>query len=166
MRPAFAVERVRDCWQEVLGLAAAHWRETEAYRAGEGFRPIFERYTQYEWTGNFVLFMARDGLKRAVGYAGIYIMPSMHTQQIIATEDTFFLVQEARQGRNAMRFCRFVENEARRRGAITMAMTAKDERVGQLLLHLGYVEVARHYSKSLTSGADSPPTPVRVMETA
>jgi len=162
----FAVERVRDCWQEVLGLAAAHWKETEGYRAGEGFRPSFERYSQYEWGQCFILFIARDELRRAVGYAGIYIMPSMHTQRLIATEDTFFLVEAARRGRNAMRFCRFVEDEARRRGAVTLAMTAKDKRVGRLLLHLGYAEVAQHYSKSLTSGADSPPTPVRVMEPA
>jgi hypothetical protein len=94
----------------------------------------------------------------------MYLCPSMHTQQLIATEDTFFLLPESRKGRNAIRLLDFVEAECKRRGAVEICMTAKlGNHAGRILELRGYSVVSRQYSKSFLSRADSPrPQPKEV----
>lgn len=150
----FAVEPLKDCWQEAMTLAEEHWQETESYRHGQKFLPMFERYAPYDDSGWFFVATGRDD-GHLVGYAGMYVTPSMHTQQIIATEDTWFLLPEYRKGRNAIEFCKFVEAECRARGAVEICMTAKlGNGAGRILEYLGYDMVSKQYSKSLGS-ADS-----------
>ena len=150
----FAVEPLKGCWAECMALAQAHWQETEGYRHGQQFKPEFDRYEKYDACGWFFVATARhDGVM--VGYAGMYITPSMHTQEIIATEDTWFLLPEYRKGRNAIEFCKFVEAECRKRGAVEICMTAKlGNGAGRILEYLGYDMVSKQYSKKLGS-ADS-----------
>lgn len=145
----FQVESLKTCWPEIMGLASAHWMETEAYRHGQPFSPSFDRYTQYEDMGALIQCTARvEG--KMVGYATMYVCPSMHTQKLIAVEDTYFLLPEHRKGRNAIRLYRFAEEECRKRGAVEMIMTAKTTNsVGRILEYLGFKEVARQYSKEL-----------------
>lgn len=146
----FAVEKLRDCWDEIMVLARAHWQETEGYRHNQPFAPLLERYAQYDDAGWLIQCTARDE-GRLVGYATMYVTPSMHTQQIIATEDTYFLLPEYRKGRNAIRLYRFAEEECRKRGAVEVMMTEKQEtKVGVILAYLGFKQVARQWSKQLT----------------
>lgn len=92
---------------------------------------------------------ARDA-GRMVGYAGVYLTPSMHTQDIIATEDTWFLLPEYRKGLLAVRFFRFAEDECRKRGAVSANGTATcSNGAGKILEYLGYKEVSRQYYKQL-----------------
>ena len=151
----FAIEKLGDCWDEIMVLARAHWMETEMYRHGQEFAPSFERYRQYEDAGWLLQFTAReDG--RLVGYATMYLVPSMHTQRLIATEDTWFLLPSHRKGRNAVRFYRHVEAECFRRGAVEVTMTAKmTNHAGRILEYLDFEKVAVQYSKQLAR-ADSP----------
>jgi GNAT superfamily N-acetyltransferase len=151
----FAVEPLTACWNEVMGLAIQHWSETEQYRAGQGFRPVFERYEQYDRAGWFFMATAReDG--QLVGYAGMYVTPSMHTQLLIATEDTFFILATHRKGRNGIRFVQFVEAEAIRRGAIEIGMTAKmsNPAAGRILEYLKYQPTSMQYTKQVEIHAD------------
>jgi len=147
----FALEPLKPIWGDILRLASEHWSETEGYRHGQVFAPDAYRYFQYNDIGFYLMFTARDE-GRMVGYAGMYVTPSMHTQQIIATEDTWFLLPDYRKGRNALAFHRFVEDEMQRRGVVEIGMTAKlTNHAGKILEYLGYKPVSLQYSKHLKS---------------
>jgi len=167
MRLRFAVERLRDVWQEVDRIGRQHWSETEGYHAGQAYNPDLKRYFSVDDNGWFFVVTARP-LKTClmtapmVGYAGIYCMPSMHSQAMIASEDFFFLENSYRQGWNAIRFLKFVEAECLRRGAVEISWTDKKGK-GKLLEFLGYAKVATQWSKQsspnpqveVKGGADS-----------
>lgn len=149
MSLAFGIEKLAPIWPQIMGLALDHWHETEGYRHGQRFEPDIVRYLQWEQLGCYVMFTARDA-GRMVGYAGMYIVPSMHTQDLIATEDTWFLLPDYRKGRNALEFYKFVEAECRRRRVREIGMTAKmTNGAGKILEYLGYREVSRQFSKHL-----------------
>lgn len=131
-------------------LAEAHWRETEMYRHGQPFCPSFDRYNSYDKAGWLVQYTARSEGK-LVGYATMYLTPSQHTQLPIATEDTFFLLPDYRQGRNAIRFYQFLEADLWSRGAVEIMMTVKlTNGAGRVLEYLGFTETAKQYTKQIT----------------
>jgi len=145
----FAIEQFDDCWDEIIENAEKHWFETEQYRHGQKFNPDKERYLQYEKAGIYIQFTARDKGKLA-GHCGMYVMKSMHTQEVIATEDTWFLLPEYRKGRNAIKMYNFVEDEMKKRGVIEIMMTAKlGNKSNRIMEYLGYEWVARQFSKHL-----------------
>lgn len=157
MSLVYAVEPLEKCWNEWLKLAALQWAETEGYRHYQTMAPSFDRYNQYDKAGWFVMFTARDGDLLA-GSCGVYLVPSMHTQALIATEDTWFLRKEYRKGRNAIDFYKFGERELVARGAVEITVSSKlidgEPTTGRLLEYLGYDKVAVAYSKQLVR-ADS-----------
>ena len=157
----FAIEPLAQCWDEMVALAALHWQETEGYRHGQPFAPSLERYKQYDDMGWYFEGTARDDSGKMVGYCGMYIVPSMHSQCQIAVEDSLFIVPEHRKGRNAIRFIQFLEAECRRRGVVEISITAKNEAVGRLLTHLDFSLTAWQYTKQIppTVRADSPLLP-------
>jgi GNAT superfamily N-acetyltransferase len=133
----------------MIRLATQHWAETQSYRHSQPFSPSFERYNQYAAAGWFIQFTAREE-GRMVGYGGVYIVASMHTQSTIATEDTWYLLPEYRKGWTALRFFKFMEKTCRERGAVEVSLTAPvTTKTGKILEFLGYQEVASHYSKHL-----------------
>lgn len=144
----FTLEPLAVCWDEMFELAERHWQETEGYRHDQPFSPKFERYKQYEDAGWLFQVIAREA-GVMVGYSINYVVPSMHTQQQICVEDTYFLDKPYRKGRNAIRLYQEVEKEARKRGAVEMMMTEKKGNVARLLEHLGFERVATQWSKSL-----------------
>lgn len=146
---AFAIEPLEQAWDEMVQLATQHWKETQSYRHGQGFKPLFERYNQYAKIGCYLPFTARDE-GRMVGYGGLYIVPSMHTQQIIATEDTWFMLPEYRKGWTAVRFFKFMEAEARKRGAVEVSLTIPEGiGTGVICERMGYKKVAAHWAKQI-----------------
>lgn len=106
----FQRESVKDVWGDVMPLARQHHRGTKNFRRHEPFKPLLSRYLAIENVGMFRGYTARcDGA--VVGYFGIYVMPSMHSQLLTATEDTFFIHPDHRKGFNALRFIRYVEQD-------------------------------------------------------
>jgi len=91
----FALERIEDIGDEIRPLHRAHWEETEAHRHGLPFRPDYAAFAQYERAGRYVLLTARRG-GRLLGNCAMYLDRSAHTQTLIATEDTLYLLPEAR----------------------------------------------------------------------
>lgn len=157
----FAVEPLRSIREDVDRIGRQHWAETEGYHAGQEYNPDWNRYFSMDEGGWFFVGTARDTAGRLVGYVGCYVMPSMHSQAIVAMEDFFFLEEGHRQGWNAIRFLRFIEQECRRRGAVEIGFTDKRGK-GLILERTGYKVVAQQYSKNLSgaasrqqSGADS-----------
>lgn len=157
----FALESVEQCWPDVLALATQHWEGTATYRRHEPFNPSFTRYRDYNQAGYFRLFTARDG-ERLVGYFGIYLTTSMHSQLPMATEDTLFLHPDYRGGRNAIRFIRFVEAHCKDWGIHEIIFSCEiDNETGiqGLLKRLDYRLVIVQFSKLIdTPCADSAPT--------
>lgn len=155
----FAVEPLSSCYPEVDALGRAHWKETEGYRHGQLYNPDWKRYFSNDAAGWYFMCTARPWNSCVVqtpmvGYAGMYVMPSMHTQQPVASEDTFFLLEDYRKGWNAIKFIRFIEAQCRKRGAIEIGWSDKKGK-GRLLEYLGYEVVASQYSKQFLGGADS-----------
>ena len=156
----FAVEPFATCWAEVDALARQHWTETEESRHGK-YNPDWKRYFAGDEAGWHFMCTARPNdpcsmNHRMVGYGGMWAMPSMHTQKMIANEDTFFLLPAYRKGWNAIRFLKFIESECQRRGVVEINWTDIKGN-GALLEHMGYSVVAEQWSKKVEvkGGADS-----------
>lgn len=146
----FAIEPLSTCWDEIEDIGRKHWHETmEYYRGKQPYAPSFERYNSYDKAGWLKTFTGRDEGK-LVGYSLMYLVPSMHTQHMIATEDTVFLLPEYRRGRNGLRFHQFIEAELRERGAREIVVTAKPGSAAcRLLEHIGFSVINHQYSKHL-----------------
>ena len=157
---ALQVERVAECWDELYPLAKAHQASTKSYRRHEPFNPDKTRYIQYNAIGFFHLVTARDGGK-LVGYFGVYVTDSMHSQLKMATEDTFYIHPDYRQGRTALRVIRYVENYLHLLGVNEILFSCEiDNKTGiqGLLNLLGYQAKIQQYSKHLSTSADSAAT--------
>lgn len=155
----FDIEPLEICWREIYeppdGLAFHHWLETQQHRHSQPYAPSFERYNSYARAGWFIQFTARDAGK-LVGYAGVYVVPSMHTQCLISTEDTWYLEPAYRKGWNAIKFYRFMEAECERLGVVESTLTLPVQKhLGTILRRLAYKPVSVQYSKHL-GRADSP----------
>src|SRR6478736_3033757 len=98
----FAIERMARIEDEVRPLHQAHWQETEGHRHGLELEPDYATFKRYEQAGRYVLFTLRSE-GRLLGNCAMYLSESAHTKTLIATEDTLFLLPEARKGRVANR---------------------------------------------------------------
>ncbi|HEX8874783.1 MAG TPA: hypothetical protein VF780_09160 [Nitrosospira sp.] len=137
----FAVEKMEDIADEIKPLHKAHWNETEEHRHGLELKPDYEVFCRYERAGRYILFTLRNGEKLA-GNCAMYLDKSAHTQTLIATEDTLFLLREARKGRTAMRFVSYVEKSLKQIGAREICITVKTvNRAGKFFRALGYRHV-------------------------
>lgn len=142
----FAVERMEDIQTEMEPLHRAHWDETEAHRHDLPFNPDYKAFIQYEQAGRFILFTLRKN-ERLVGNCAMYIDRSTHTQTLIATEDTLYLLPEARKGTVAKEFIRFCEAALRRLRIKEITVTVKTvNRAGLFFQRMGY----RHVENGLT----------------
>ncbi|PTR10839.1 hypothetical protein C8R32_101369 [Nitrosospira sp. Nsp5] len=142
----FSVERIEGITDEIEPLHRAHWAETEEYRHELPFNPDYDTFIRYERAGRYVLFTLRSEM-RLLGNCALYLDKSAHTQTLIATEDTLYLLPEARKGRVANCFVAYVENAMRLLGVseinISVKTVNKAERFFRLL---GY----RHVENGLT----------------
>lgn len=152
----FAREPLEDCWSEIYdkpnGLAYIHWCETQKFQSEQEYNPLFDRYNQYAKNDWFVQLTVRDE-GRLVGYSGFYVIPSMHTQALIATEDTWFLLPEYRKGWTALKLFKFGEQICRGLGVVRSYLTvpySKDKGLNALVERMGYGPFSLGYSKSLT----------------
>ena len=133
----------------MVKLAEMHYKESQLFRRGQSFNPKFERYNQYAQMGCFIQFTVRDE-GRMVGYGGVYLVPSMHTQELTAMEDTWFLLPEYRKGWNAMKFFKFMEKVVKERGAKEVTLTVPAGiGTGILCERMGYNRIAEMYNKQL-----------------
>jgi hypothetical protein len=134
----FAVERIEDMEEEIKPLHKSHWDETETARHGLPFNPDYQTFTRYERAGRYVLFTLRQD-DRLLGNCAMYLDRSAHTQTLIATEDTLYLLPEARKGRTAMRFVAYIETALRQLGVHEIEISVKVvNKAGKFFEYLGY----------------------------
>ncbi len=92
-----ARERMEDIVEEMKLLHQAHWNETEMHRHGIALNPDYDAFIRYERAGRYVLFTLRnDG--RLQGNCALYLDKNTHTHNLIATEDTLYLVAGSAEG--------------------------------------------------------------------
>lgn len=142
----FAVERMDAIEGEMRPLHRAHWDETEAHRHGLPFNPDYMTFIRYERAGRYILFTLRKEGK-LVGNCAMYIDRSTHTQTLMATEDTLYLLPEARKGTIAKQFIAYCENALQSLGVKEINVSVKTvNRAGLFFQRLGY----RHVENGLT----------------
>lgn len=142
----FSVERIEDIANEIKPLHRAHWGETEAHRHRLPFNPDYETFIRYERAGRYILFTLRSEGELS-GNCAMYLDKSAHTQTIIATEDTLYLLPRARKGRLASHFVAYVENALQQLGVKEINITVKTiNKAGRFFRLLGY----RHVENGLT----------------
>lgn len=145
----FAVERLEHILEEMKPLHKAHWRETEAHRHGIAFNPDYETFFRYERAGRAIVFTIRRGGK-LLGNFSLYLDRSMHTQTLLATEDTLFLMPEARKGRVAMRFIEYAERGLKQLGVKEISVSVKIvNKAGRFFQMIGYRHVENGLIKVL-----------------
>lgn len=153
----FQEESVAACWDELLPLAYQHHQSSQNYKRHEPFRPLRERYERYNEAGIFRLLTARDH-HRLVGYFGVYLMESMHSQLPILREDTFYLDPAYRGGRSALRFLDFIESYFQREVPLEVLFSCEEDNtsgIKKLLAYRGYQPVIMVWSKYLPPRANS-----------
>jgi GNAT superfamily N-acetyltransferase len=145
----FARERMEDVVEEMKLLHQAHWDETETHRHGLTLNPDYEIFIRYERAGRYVLFTLRnDG--RLQGNCALYLDKSTHTQTLLATEDTLYLLPEARKRRAATRFIEYCENALKSLGVKEINVSVKTvNKAGRFFSMLGYRHVENGLSKIL-----------------
>jgi len=155
----FGYEPIATIWDEAMTLVRLHWDGTKGFRRHEPLNPSLDRYAAYERQGCFLAFTARDA-GTLIGYFGIYVTPSMHSQLLMATEDTFFIHPDYRDGFNAIRFIKHVERELATRGVHEIVFSCETDNTvaNRLLTFLKYEPVIQQYRKLLSSSADSAPS--------
>ena len=137
----FSVERIEDIADEIKPLHLTHWQETESHRHDLPFNPDYETFFRYEHAGRYILFTLRRG-GELLGNCAMYLDKSAHTQTLIATEDTLYLLPEARKGRTAMQFVDYIEKALKQLGTREITITVKTvNTAGKFFRVLGYKHV-------------------------
>jgi hypothetical protein len=142
----FAHEKLEDIIEEMKPLHLLHWKQTEQHRHSIDLNPDYERFFRYERAGRAVVFTLREG-DRLMGNFSLYLDRSMHTKTLLATEDTLFLVPEARRGRVAMRFIGYAEKALKQIGVKEISVSVKIvNKASRFFQMIGY----RHVENGLT----------------
>jgi GNAT superfamily N-acetyltransferase len=147
----FALERLGNILEEMQVLHSAHWAEKEEEPDRPPFNPDYDTFIYYEKTGRCLVFTCRDTeSKRLIGNFSLYLDRSMHTQALLATEDTLYLVPEARKGRLAARLIGYAERSMKQLGVTEINVTVKvDNKHGRYFSMLGYNHVSNGLTKLL-----------------
>jgi N-acetylglutamate synthase-like GNAT family acetyltransferase len=145
----FALEFIEDIEDEIKPLHLAHWKETEKHRHDLPFQPDYKTFIRYERAGRYALFTLRIN-GRLLGNCAMYLDMSAHTQTLIATEDTLYLLPEARKGRRAMKFVRYIEDSLKQLGVKEISVTVKTVNKAERFFRMnGYSHVENGLTKIL-----------------
>lgn len=144
-----ACELVRDILPELHVLHQRHYLETEIHRAGIPLNPDYDVVLDTETAGGLLQFTARlIDTNELVGNMRVYLTKSTHTQTLVTTEDTFYVVPEHRGGFMAVRLWQFVEKCCIEMGSREIYFDSKTmNRADSMARYLGYTPVAIKFAK-------------------
>lgn len=145
----FDIERIENITEEIKPLHRAHWDETETHSHGLPFNPDYQTFIRHERAGRYVLFTLRkEG--ELLGNCAMYLNRSTHTQTLLATEDTLFLLPAARRGRSAFKFVDYIERSLQQMGVREITISVKlVNKAGKFFQASGYRHVENGLSKIL-----------------
>jgi len=133
-------------YQKLAHLYEQHYNEMRDRLEKEGVpcSPYNPRLDEYErasrggWLLTFVLLFDET----PIGYCNVYITSDMHNQDLIAQEDTVYVVPEHRNG-VGRKLIKVVHEDLKSRGVKRLNITtATDLRVSKLLSRMGYKHTA------------------------
>jgi hypothetical protein len=146
----FALESFREILPELHELHALHYAETEGYRAGIAMNPDYDAMAQSEHNGQLMQFTARQDSK-LVANMRVYLTQSRHTQTLIASEDTFYVLPEHRGGFMAVRLWQYVERCVIAAGAREICFDSKTmNKADSMAKYLKYKPVAIKFIKVIS----------------
>ena len=153
MTYAVTQETIDSTLEELLPLYRRHYNEMLARLESIGvaqspFNPRVDEYSRASNGGWLLTFVLRDD-GQAVGYCNVYVTQDMHNRDVIAQEDTIYVLPEHRNGSGRM-LARAVHDELRKRGVLRLNITTStDLRVSKWLARQGYKHVAHCMSLNL-----------------
>lgn len=141
------LEKFRDTYTELEPLYRQHYSEMIERLKADGvedyspYNPRLDEYVRASDGGWLLTFVLRlDGV--ACGYSNVYLTNDMHNQDLIAQEDTIFVLKEHRNG-VGKQMVRHILEELRRRGVKRVLVSAMtDLRVAKLWRRMGFKDVA------------------------
>ncbi|MBC3906194.1 GNAT family N-acetyltransferase [Undibacterium umbellatum] len=142
-------ELVRDSLPELHLLHERHYLETELHRASIPLNPDYDAVLDREHQGGLLQFTARvEATGELVGNMRVYLSQSIHTQTLVCTEDTFYLVPEHRGGFLAVRLWQYVERWCIAIGVREIYFDSKTiNSADSMARYLGYKPVAIKFAK-------------------
>ena len=152
---AFACERIRDLWDEVLPLMVAHHRERA--ETTPDLPPLEIDQVQYEVLdamGRLRVYTARaDGA--LAGYASFVLaQPLHHKGTATAVHDALFLLPAHRLGLTGLQLVSHADRELAAEGIARVLQVAPvGSGLGPALSRLGYHPLEITYTKRLTGRA-------------
>ena len=146
MSYTFHLGRFKETYEELEPLYRQHYAEMVARLEAEGipcspYNPQLERYVKAGDDGWLLTFILRHEGK-AVGYSNVYVTNDMHNGDLIAQEDTVFVLKEHRNG-VGKKLVRVILDELKERGVKRVLVAAlTDLRVAKLWKRMGFKETA------------------------
>jgi len=146
MSYTFHLGRFKETYDELEPLYRQHYAEMCERLAKDGiqyppYNPRLDKYIESGESGWLLTFLIRlDG--QPVGYSNVYLTNDMHNGDLIAQEDTIFVLKDHRNG-VGKKLVKVILEELKERGVkrvIVSAMT--DLRVAKLWGRMGFKEAA------------------------
>lgn len=146
MNYEITIENFKETYLELEPLYRKHYAEMTERLRGEGvemspYNPRLHEYGAACDRGDLITYVLRcDGV--ACGYSNVYITNDMHNQDLMATEDTIFVLKEHRNG-IGKKLVVFILDDLKRRGVKRLLVNAMtDLRVAKLWARMGFKEAA------------------------
>lgn len=146
MSYTFHLGRHRETFEELEPLYRQHYGEMVERLAKDGveysaYNPRWDQYFQAGDRGDLLTFILRfEG--KAVGCSNVYLTNDMHNGDLIAQEDTIYVLPEHRNG-IGKKFVKVILDELKERGVKRVSVAAlTDLRVAKLWKRMGFKEVA------------------------
>ena len=141
-----SLENVIENYDEMKRLYTRHYAEMQERLAKDGihipeYNPRLDVYFDSWRRGDLLNFVVRlNG--EAVGYSNIYLTNDMHNRELIATEDTIYMIPEHRNGTGRL-LSKFILNHLSELGVKRLSVTAlTDLRVAKLWERMGFKHTA------------------------
>lgn len=145
-----SLEGFSDSYADLQPLYRKHYAEMCSRLESDGipcspYRPRLSQYDKASKEGWLLTFVLRNN-DRACGYSNIYVTNDMHNGDLIAQEDTIYVLPEHR-GKAGRMLIKAVHSELMKRGVLRLNVTTMtDLRVSKLLQRMGYKHVAHAMS--------------------
>ena len=146
MSYTFHLGRFKETYEELEPLYRQHYKEMTDRLEADGipcspYAPRLDEYIKAGDGGWLLTFVLRSEGK-AVGYSNVYITNDMHNGDLIAQEDTIFVLKDHRNG-VGKKLVKVILEELRERGVKRVSVSAlTDLRVAKLWKRMGFKEAA------------------------
>lgn len=134
-------------WHEALdGLYRKHYAEMKDRLEADGhvigdYNPRLDVYFDAMDRGDIITFIVLEN-GTIVGYSNIWLTNDMHNGELIAQEDTIYMLPEYRNGAGR-KLAKFILAELDKRGVKRVTITpVTDLRVGKIWQRMGFKPVA------------------------